>query len=114
MEGLPEGLSHRREESSEYIPSSHPCGTDTGSQLVVALPLTMAMGHFRPLATTAPLPTRWETIGTFVFCLAFEEVGFFYVHRMFHSPRFYKSVHKLHHSPFTLSILLDMILTVNL
>lgn len=65
----------------------------------------MAMGYFCPLATTAPLPSRWETIGTFFFCLAVEEVGFFYVHRLFHSPRFYKSVHKLHHSssPFSSS-----------
>lgn len=71
--------------------------------MVVALPLTLAIGLFSPLSTKTPLPGAWKTISTFTFCLGVEEVSFFYVHRLFHDPRWYKSVHKLHHSAFGLA-----------
>lgn len=52
-----------------------------------------------PLDTTYEgLPGPWETIWTFVFCLLVMEISFFYIHRMFHSPRFYRRFHKMHHS----------------
>ncbi len=67
------------------------------SQFFVALPLLILIAQFRPLKTDLPLPSATRSIFTFLFCLLCEEVGFFYVHRLFHSPRFYKRVHKLHH-----------------
>ena len=64
---------------------------------MVALPMTLLMGTFMPLRTTTPLPGAWETVYTYIFCLSCEEIGFFYLHRLIHQPRFYKHLHKLHH-----------------
>ena len=69
------------------------------NQIVVVLPLLVAVATFRPLPTTVEtLPSPGKMIGTFIFCLLCEEIGFFYVHRLFHHPRLYKHIHKLHHS----------------
>ncbi|KAM0746038.1 hypothetical protein T439DRAFT_307251 [Meredithblackwellia eburnea MCA 4105] len=67
------------------------------NQLVTALPLCLAIAYLRPLPTTFPLPSATRTISTFIFCLLVEEAGFFYVHRFFHSPKYYKTYHKKHH-----------------
>lgn len=45
------------------------------NQLLVALPLLVAIATFRPLETSLPLPGVGKSIGTFLFCLACEEVG---------------------------------------
>jgi hypothetical protein len=51
------------------------------NQLFVALPMSAFVSAFFPLRTELPLPGPLTTIGTFFFCLACEEIGFFYVHR---------------------------------
>jgi methylsterol monooxygenase len=50
-----------------------------------------------PLKTTLPLPGALKTIGTYLFCLVWGEIGFYYVHRILHEPPFYKHLHKMHH-----------------
>ncbi|KAG8845024.1 hypothetical protein FRB96_002752 [Tulasnella sp. 330] len=50
-----------------------------------------------PKETDLPLPGALETLGTWGFCLLCTEVGFFYVHRLFHTPGFYSRFHKKHH-----------------
>ena len=67
------------------------------NQLVVALPMSVAMAIWRPLPTGAPLPGAWKSIGTFIFCLLCEEVGFYVVHRAVHSKHLYSAIHKKHH-----------------
>lgn len=67
------------------------------NQLLVALPLSVAMAIWRPLPTGHPLPGAWTSIGTFVFCLLCEEAGFYVVHRAVHSRFLYASIHKKHH-----------------
>jgi sterol desaturase/sphingolipid hydroxylase (fatty acid hydroxylase superfamily) len=43
------------------------------------------------------LPTfQWVVWELFVYTLV-EELGFYYAHRMFHHPRLYKHIHKVHH-----------------
>ncbi|KAG2004240.1 sphingosine hydroxylase [Coprinopsis cinerea AmutBmut pab1-1] len=67
------------------------------NQLLVALPLSILNAYISPLPTGFPLPGTLETIWTYIFCLACEEIGFFYVHRTLHAPIFYKRFHKMHH-----------------
>ncbi|TFK19028.1 hypothetical protein FA15DRAFT_602237 [Coprinopsis marcescibilis] len=67
------------------------------NQLLVALPASIVNGIVYPLPTVTPLPGLLKTTFTYFFCLACEEIGFFYVHRTLHGPRFYKHFHKLHH-----------------
>ncbi|KAH6904650.1 hypothetical protein BKA70DRAFT_1296025 [Coprinopsis sp. MPI-PUGE-AT-0042] len=68
------------------------------NQLVLALPLSMFNAWHAPLRTDYhSLPGALETIATYIFCLACEEIGFYYVHRTLHGPRFYKHFHKMHH-----------------
>lgn len=43
------------------------------------------------------LPPWQKTLLDLVVCLAFEEIGFYYTHRLFHLPTFYKRYHKQHH-----------------
>lgn len=67
------------------------------NQLFVALPMSIAMAIWRPLPTDRPLPGALTSIGTFVFCLLCEEVGFYAVHRAVHSRWLYATIHKKHH-----------------
>ncbi|TXT12805.1 hypothetical protein VHUM_01206 [Vanrija humicola] len=56
------------------------------------------IGYFCPFKTSyESLPGGFMTFFTYIFALLCEEVGFFYIHRFFHSKRWYASVHKLHH-----------------
>ncbi|KAG9049149.1 hypothetical protein FS837_011068 [Tulasnella sp. UAMH 9824] len=71
------------------------------NQIFVNMPFAIIVGKYiaplRGMRTNLPLPGMLETVGTWWFCLACTEIGFFYVHRLFHSPRFYAKIHKKHH-----------------
>ncbi|XP_076449132.1 fatty acid hydroxylase domain-containing protein 2-like [Babylonia areolata] len=43
------------------------------------------------------LPSFWRLLGEIGVFAVFEEIGFYYLHRLFHHPFLYKRVHKLHH-----------------
>lgn len=66
-------------------------------QFIVVLPSCIIMAIISPRRTTLPLPGDLETVGTFIFCLACEEIGFFYTHRLLHGSKYYTRFHKLHH-----------------
>jgi methylsterol monooxygenase len=61
----------------------------------VNVPVAFVTSVVNPFRVDVPLPRAWETLWTFFLTLAFEEVGFYCVHRTFHSKRFYASVHKV-------------------
>jgi len=44
-----------------------------------------------------PLPSLGEFFLHLVVFMLVEEVGFYYSHRLFHQPYFYKRIHKIHH-----------------
>ena len=89
-------LQNTRVSAKDYV---EVCKIVLRNQIVVVLPLLVAVATFRPLPTSVEtMPGAWKAVGTFFFCLMCEEVGFYYVHRLFHHPRLYKHIHKLHHS----------------
>jgi methylsterol monooxygenase len=65
--------------------------------ICVNVPVAFITSLVNPFRTSVPLPRPIETLVTFFVTLAFEEVGFYCVHRTFHSKYFYASVHKRHH-----------------
>ncbi|XP_033125808.1 fatty acid hydroxylase domain-containing protein 2-like [Anneissia japonica] len=59
--------------------------------------LCMPIVQWRGDCILRELPTvHWVLVELAVF-LIFEEIGFYYSHRMLHHPMFYKHIHKLHH-----------------
>ncbi|KAJ5212803.1 uncharacterized protein N7498_004449 [Penicillium cinerascens] len=69
------------------------------NQFVVALPMIIMITHTTapmPVAPTA-LPSPLQTLGTIFFDIACTEVGFYYIHRSFHSKLLYPIFHKQHH-----------------
>ncbi|OJJ78071.1 hypothetical protein ASPBRDRAFT_37284 [Aspergillus brasiliensis CBS 101740] len=69
------------------------------NQFFVALPLVILVTH-----TTSPMPVNptavpspLQTLGTIFFDIACTEVGFYYIHRIFHSKSLYPVFHKQHH-----------------
>uniref|UniRef100_A0A0B6YNK3 Fatty acid hydroxylase domain-containing protein n=1 Tax=Arion vulgaris TaxID=1028688 RepID=A0A0B6YNK3_9EUPU len=71
------------------------------NQTIVGLPFTLAMFflmRWRGCSVSPDdLPTfQWAVVEMTVFTLI-EELCFYYSHRLFHHPRIYKHVHKMHH-----------------
>lgn len=69
------------------------------NQVLVALPmiiLSTFLGPSKPVSPSA-LPTPLRTILTVIFDLICTEVGFYYIHRSFHSKLLYPIFHKQHH-----------------
>jgi methylsterol monooxygenase len=69
------------------------------NQVLVAFPLLL-LGTLttRPMPVASKfLPSPLQTIATIIFDIFCTEVGFYYVHRLFHSNLLYPSFHKKHH-----------------
>ncbi|VDL79042.1 unnamed protein product [Nippostrongylus brasiliensis] len=67
----------------------------------VTAPITCALLHYPGTLTGVSygktLP-GWPTVLVqIVWCILVEEVGFYYSHRLFHHPKLYKHIHKIHH-----------------
>nr|CAR63579.1 hypothetical protein [Angiostrongylus cantonensis] len=43
------------------------------------------------------LPGVLTVLSQVLFCTLIEEIGFYYTHRLFHHPKIYKHIHKIHH-----------------
>ncbi|KAL1848598.1 hypothetical protein Plec18167_002223 [Paecilomyces lecythidis] len=69
------------------------------NQLLVALPLILALPILSPLKPVTPtaLPSPLQTFLTVLFDVLCTEVGFYYIHRSFHSKLLYPLFHKQHH-----------------
>jgi len=68
------------------------------STSLVLLGLAIYTGQPSRFRIVEDLPSFWtEFIRDLVVCTVVRDVMFYYVHRMFHTPRWYKAVHKFHH-----------------
>ncbi|XP_070552729.1 fatty acid hydroxylase domain-containing protein 2-like [Ptychodera flava] len=43
------------------------------------------------------VPPVWQIVRDVVICQVIQEIGFYYTHRLWHHPLFYKRIHKMHH-----------------
>ncbi|RMZ83013.1 hypothetical protein DV737_g1789, partial [Chaetothyriales sp. CBS 132003] len=70
------------------------------NQVLVAGPLLLATLYLIPTlkpVSSAALPGKLETVATVIFDVCCTEVGFYYIHRSFHSKLLYPLFHKQHH-----------------
>ncbi|XP_043218286.1 fatty acid hydroxylase domain-containing protein 2-like isoform X1 [Amphibalanus amphitrite] len=81
------------------------------NQTVVGLPCMLVfykLLELRGFDTGRELPTFHWVLLEIAVCLLVEEVAFYYSHRLLHSPRLYKKIHKWHHewtSPISITAL---------
>ncbi|XP_064383184.1 fatty acid hydroxylase domain-containing protein 2-like [Halichondria panicea] len=59
--------------------------------------VTYPIAVWRGVDAGYELPTFATTVFHFIGFLVFEEIGFYYSHRLLHHPRLYKYIHKTHH-----------------
>nr|CDJ84994.1 Fatty acid hydroxylase domain containing protein [Haemonchus contortus] len=70
------------------------------NQIVTGTIVTSIFHHPMKLAGVSfdkKLPDTTTVLAQLVFCTFIEEIGFYYSHRLFHHPKIYKHVHKIHH-----------------
>lgn len=70
------------------------------NQLVTATVTTAFFHYPMKLAGVSfekRLPDLLTVLSQIVVCILVEEIGFYYTHRLFHHPRLYKHIHKIHH-----------------
>jgi sterol desaturase/sphingolipid hydroxylase (fatty acid hydroxylase superfamily) len=69
------------------------------NQVLVALPMIVLNTFVSPLkpVSSAALPGPLRTVATIFFDVLCTEVGFYYIHRSFHSKSLYTLFHKQHH-----------------
>ncbi|CAD6190712.1 unnamed protein product [Caenorhabditis auriculariae] len=70
------------------------------NQIIVGLVVLTGfykLGEIRGLGYEKELPSAFVMIRDIIVCIIVEEIGFYYTHRLFHHPHFYKYVHKTHH-----------------
>ncbi|RMZ91050.1 hypothetical protein DV736_g1719, partial [Chaetothyriales sp. CBS 134916] len=70
------------------------------NQVLVAGPLLLATLYLSPSlkpVSSAALPGKLEIVATIIFDICCTEVGFYYIHRSFHSKLLYPLFHKQHH-----------------
>lgn len=68
------------------------------NQVLVALPLAYISGLTIIHPVQPPLPSVPVTLFTIAFNILCTEIGFYYVHRLFHTPSLYARFHKKHHT----------------
>ncbi|OAA69606.1 sterol desaturase [Cordyceps fumosorosea ARSEF 2679] len=75
------------------------CLVSLRNQVLVALPLLLVVSRLAPPRPVHPsaLPSAARTVATVIFDVLCTEVGFYYVHRAFHSRALYARFHKKHH-----------------
>jgi len=70
------------------------------NQAVVSLPISFGFYYlyqWRGCSMTLPLPSFKAFLCQMGFCILFEEILFYYSHRILHIPFFYRLIHKKHH-----------------
>lgn len=70
------------------------------NQIVVSIPMLICfypLFLWRGVTIEKPFPTFASTLVKLCICVLVEEAGFYYAHRLFHNPFFYKRFHKKHH-----------------
>ena len=69
------------------------------NQFLVGIPITFVAHYVMKWRgyQWGKLPTFQWVILELSVCILFEELGFYYSHRLLHNPRFYKYIHKRHH-----------------
>ena len=68
------------------------------NQLIVVVPLAMVKAYFLPNKTDPKyLQGPWATLAHVLFNVMCTEVGFYFIHRAFHSSLLYTRFHKFHH-----------------